>query len=217
MIKKPLVVILMGPPGCGKGTQASKLTQILKLPHISTGDILRDNIKKETPLGKETKHIIENGGFPSDDLINPMLFNRVAEKDCREGYILDGYPRTLAQASALEAYLKNTATLKVINFSLKDSTIIERLTGRLTCKHCGQSFHKTLNPPKQLNKCDNCANELTQRKDDSESVVMERLKIYKGQTQPLIDFYKNKQLLEVIPCEGAIEDIFNNTLKLLKN
>lgn len=217
MTKKPLVIILLGPPGVGKGTQAEQLSQALHFPHISTGDILRDNVKRQTPLGKETQGIMESGKFPSDDLINPMLFDRVASIDCKEGYILDGYPRTIPQANTLDTFLKDSVNLRVISYFADDKVIIERLTGRLVCKNCGQNFHKVLNPPKQSGMCDKCSHQLIQRKDDQESVVVERLNIYKKQTQPLIDFYKNKKLLQIIPCEGSIESIFKATLEFVNN
>jgi adenylate kinase len=217
MTKKPLVIILLGPPGVGKGTQAKQLSQSLHLPHISTGDILRDNVKRQTPLGKQTQSTIESGKFPPDDLINSMVFDRVAAEDCKEGYILDGYPRTLPQAEVLDTFLKDNVTLKVINYSIEDDVIIERLSGRLTCKNCGTSFHKVFNPPKESGKCDKCSHELIQRKDDEESVIQERLSIYRKQTEPLIAFYKKKNLIQAIACEDSIENVFKKTLDLLKN
>jgi adenylate kinase len=215
MSKQPLVIILLGPPGVGKGTQALQLSKALRVPHISTGDILRENIKKQTPLGKQTQSVIEAGQFVSDDLINALVFDRVAEQDCKQGYILDGYPRTLAQAETLNTFLKDKALIKVINYSLKDHILIERLSGRLVCKQCGQTFHLSLNPPKQPGLCDKCSHPLSQRKDDEKSVVLERLQVYKKQTEPLIAFYTQKKLLQSISCEDSIEAIFEKTLDLI--
>lgn len=215
MDNKPLVLILMGPPGVGKGTQATELSKALKIPHISTGDIFRDNIKRQTPLGKQTQSIIEKGGFVSDDIVNAIVFDRVVSEDCKQGYILDGYPRTEYQALSLEKFFKESVRLQVINYFVEDQVILERLTGRLTCSHCSQSFHRLFNPPRQKGICDRCTHPLIQRKDDEESTVKERLSIYKKQTEPLIHFYEKKHLLITIHCTGSIDEILSKTLSLL--
>jgi adenylate kinase len=215
MDHQPLVLILMGPPGVGKGTQATKLSKALKIPHISTGEIFRDNIKRQTPLGKQTQSIIEQGGFVSDDIVNAIVFDRVVAEDCKQGYILDGYPRTEYQAISLEKFFQDNVRLIVINYFVEDQVILERLTGRLTCSYCSQPFHQLFNPPQQKGVCDRCAHPLIQRKDDEESTVKERLSIYKQQTEPLIRLYEKKHLLTTIHCIGSIDEILSQTLSLL--
>jgi len=205
---QPLIIILLGPPGVGKGSQAVKIHKSRHLPHISTGDILRANIKEKTPLGLQTQSIIEKGELVSDEIINKMVLERIAKQDCKKGFILDGYPRTLAQAHVLEKALDPQAMIKVIMYSAKNETIVKRISGRLTCKHCGQVFHSTLNPPKKLNICDNCSHELMQRKDDQAEIVLERLKIYQKEIDPLVQFYHQKGLLQSISCEGSIDETF---------
>ena len=215
--KKPLVVILIGPPGVGKGTQASELSKALNLPHISTGDLLRDNIKRQTPIGIQIQNIIAQGNFVSDELINALIYEKLTSTDCTNGYILDGYPRRVPQAETLDSYLKDRVSVKVVHYFADDKIIIDRISGRLLCTYCEKNFHKLFNPPKEDGKCDNCFHELIQRADDAESVVVERLLLYKQNTEPLIDFYKNKHLLQAVSCEGSVKDIFEKTLKLLNN
>lgn len=216
MTHEPLVIILLGPPGVGKGTQAAALSQKLKVPHISTGEIFRDNIKKHTPLGQEVQKTIESGKLVSDSLVNALVFDRVQAKDCNNGYILDGYPRTEEQAVAFEVFLNHRFPLKVINYFVEDKIILQRLTGRLICSHCGQPFHQLFHPPKKQGICDLCSHPLLQRKDDEHSTVLDRLRTYKKQTQPLIQFYAKKALLNTVRCDGSIEEVLKSTLSLLK-
>lgn len=216
-MKHPLVIIFLGPPGIGKGTQAAKVSEQLGFPHISTGDILRDNIKRQTQLGKQTQELIETGRYVPDDIINKMIENRVAQEDCSGGYILDGFPRTLHQAEWLNDFLEGKAQVKVICYNASDDTIVERLSGRLTCKGCGKTYHKLFSPPLEDNRCDSCSGELIQRKDDQESVIRQRLAVYQKETSPLVDFYQKRGLLETVFCECSIDKIFEETLKRIKN
>jgi adenylate kinase len=216
-MKHPLVIIFLGPPGIGKGTQAAKVSEQLGFPHISTGDILRDNIKRQTQLGKQTQELIETGRYVPDDIINKMIENRVAQEDCSGGYILDGFPRTLHQAEWLNAFLEGKAQVKVICYNASDDTIVERLSGRLTCKGCGKTYHKLFSPPLEDNRCDSCSGDLIQRKDDQESVIRQRLAVYQKETSPLVDFYQKRGLLETVFCECSIDKIFEETLKRIKN
>lgn len=215
-MKRPAVIIFLGPPGIGKGTQATKVAKALHIPHISTGDILRENIKMQTQLGNQTKALIEAGKLVPDDLICKMIGKRVEENDCTQGYILDGFPRTIQQALWLEEFLDGKSSLKVISYVASDETIVVRLCGRLTCKTCGQSYHKTFSPPKEEGICDACSGELVQRKDDQEQVIRERLAVYEKQTAPLIDFYLERGIIETISCETSIDKIFDETVKKLK-
>lgn len=216
-MKHPLVIIFIGPPGIGKGTQAARVGAYLGFAHISTGDILRDNIKRQTQLGKQTQALIESGRYVPDEIINKMIEHRVQESDCAQGYILDGFPRTLMQAKWLKEFLEGKAHVKVISYVASDETIVERLSGRLTCKGCGKTYHKTFSPSQEEGVCDVCNAELMQRKDDQESVIRQRLAVYQKETSPLIDFYKDEGLLETIHCETSIDKIFQETLNRLKH
>ena len=215
-MNKPTVLIFLGPPGIGKGTQAVKISEKLHLPHISTGDILRENIKKQTPLGLQTQALIEKGIYVPDEIINEMIEARTKQGDCKAGFILDGYPRTLKQAEHLSDYLGDHFTLKVINYTANPEVIVERLSGRLTCKGCGKTYHRRFSPPQKLLSCDVCLGELVQRKDDHPEVISKRLQVYNHETKPLIDFYQSKHLLHTISCEKGIDEIFDETLLIAK-
>lgn len=188
------VIIFLGPPGSGKGTQAQEISRMEKMPHISTGDLFRENIRAETALGKQAKSFIDKGQLVPNELVFDMLFSRVKQDDCKRGYILDGFPRTKAQAEELMNRLKGVKII-VFNLNVSDEDVINRLSGRLTCKACGRIFHKEFNPPKEENKCDVCGGELYQRPDDTPGVIKERLKVYHDQTQPVEAFFKEKNVL----------------------
>lgn len=196
--KKPQVVILLGAPGAGKGTQATYLKEHYKLSHISTGDLFRENLKGNTPIGLKAKGFMEKGSLVPDEVVFEMLFDRLGRDDCKNGYILDGFPRTLAQAEKLDVLLKDKANITVLEIDVPDALILDRLTGRLTCENCGTPFHKTSMPPKVEGVCDKCQGHLIQRKDDTENVINERLKVYHDQTEPLKQYYKNEGRLVTV-------------------
>lgn len=211
-----VVVILLGPPGAGKGTQAGMLKNTLQVPHISTGDLLRENVKQETSLGKEAKGYMDAGKLVPDDLILDMLFARVAEEDCTRGYILDGFPRTLEQAKAYHARLgKETKTI-AINLALQDETIVERLGNRVVCSQCSAPYHLKNSPPKKENTCDHCNSPLLKRKDDQEDVIRKRLGVYHTQTAPLIDYYSEEDSFKEISCDQSINSILNEILAYIR-
>lgn len=214
---KPSVIILLGPPGAGKGTHAVELSKTLKLPHISTGDLFRENLNNKTSLGEKAKSYMEKGLLVPDDLVLDMLFDRISQKDCTKGYILDGFPRTLEQAKAFDARLDKKTKVITVNLDIDDEPLVERITGRIVCKNCGTPFHTKYLPPKKTGICDNCQGELYQRKDDTEEVVKERLKVYHTQTQPLIAYYKNKSggFYEVKADESK-ETVFKNLVNTIK-
>ena len=214
---EPKVIILLGPPASGKGTQAKKLAKELHIPHISTGDILRENVAKNTDLGKEAKTYMDQGKLVPDELVLDMLFARVAEPDCKDGYVLDGFPRTIPQAEAFDKRLGNDVQVQVLNLVVKDDVLIKRTSGRLSCAKCGMIHNQFFSPPRVENKCDNCSSELTQRPDDKIEVVKERLKAYHAQTAPLIDFYKRKGLETDINGEQAPDQVFADLKKALKS
>lgn len=184
------------------------------LPHISTGDLLREHVRKETALGKEAKGSLDKGQLVPDPLVLDMLFKRIQEKDCAHGYILDGFPRTLAQAKALQARLKGHATFLIINLKLPDSKVLERLSKRVSCEHCGAPYHLLYSPPRKRGVCDQCGGRLVQREDDREEVVRERIRVYHQQTEPLISFYKGLRLLHSVHCDQSKEAIFSEIDKL---
>lgn len=201
--------ILLGPPGCGKGTQAKILIDTYGIPQIATGDILREALKKGTPLGKQAQSYMDKGQLVPDDLVIQIIEERLKQDDCAGGFILDGFPRTIAQAEALDKTLKAMGkTLEhVFNIEVGDDELIKRLTGRRICKACGASYHIIFNPPREEGRCDTCQGELYQRDDDKEETIRNRLKVYQDQTAPLITFYHEKKILSSIDGVGSIEQI----------
>ena len=194
-------IILLGPPGAGKGTYASRLTPILKLPHISSGDMVRDEIKAQTELGKLMKEYSDKGKLGPDEIMIKILAKRLRKPDCKKGCILDGFPRTIKQAEALEKIVKIDL---VINLNVPDDIIITRLSNRLTCKKCGTIYNKLTLKPKRDNICDKCGGELYQREDDKPEVIQERLNVYRKKTEPLIECYKKKDLLKNVSCNDLM-------------
>jgi adenylate kinase len=193
-------LVFLGPPGAGKGTMASRLSRHMNIPHISTGDIIRAAIRNETELGNQVKDIVEGGGLVPDDLTIELVEERLKFDDTREGYILDGFPRTIVQAEALENMEKID---HVINFELSDEEIIRRLSGRRVHKPTGRTYHVMFNPPKVEGKDDVTGEDLIIRPDDREEAVAKRLSIYREQTEPLIQYYQKKSLLEHLDGRGG--------------
>ena len=202
-------LILLGPPGCGKGTQAKMLIDAYHIPQISTGDILREAVKRGSPLGLEAKSHMDQGSLVPDSLVIKIIEERLREADCKRGFILDGFPRTTAQAEALEATLSNLGLRLEHVFSIEvgDEELIKRLTGRRICRQCGESYHIIFNPSKLEGVCDSCQGELYQRDDDMEKTIRNRLRVYHTQTAPLITFYRGKDILRAIDGIGSIEEI----------
>lgn len=210
-------IILLGAPGAGKGTQAAMLEEKLKIPHISTGDIFRSNIKNGTELGKKAKEYIDKGLLVPDELTVDIVKDRLKEPDCKNGFILDGFPRTIPQAEFLEKALKDMGVEldAALNIQVKDEEIIKRMSGRRTCPNCGASYHVIFNRPEVENECDVCKSGLVQRADDKEETVIERLKTYHLQTEPLIDFYNEKGKLKTADGNKQLEDTSREVFKAL--
>ena len=192
--------IFLGPPGAGKGSLAVKVAEDYKIPHISTGDIFRANIKAQTPLGVKVKAIIDSGSLVSDELTFELVKDRLAQDDCKNGYILDGFPRTIPQAEMLEGLV---ADVKVVNFEIADEIVIRRLSTRRVCKACGANFNVLTLPPQVEGVCDKCGGELYQRDDDKQESILHRMDVYREQTEPLINFYKNKG--KITDLDASIE------------
>lgn len=210
-------LILLGPPGVGKGTQAKKIAKLKNIPHISTGDMLRENIQKGTSLGKEAKEYMDKGLLVPDSVVISMMAQRIREEDCKDGFLLDGYPRTIPQAESLEKDLKelNKIIDYAINLKADSSVLVERISGRRVCKECGQMYHIKNQPPKVEGVCDKCKGELFQRDDDKEETVKTRVSVYENQTAPLIDFYKDRGVLKNIDGTKSIDEIFKEISKIL--
>jgi adenylate kinase len=202
-------VAFLGPPGAGKGTQARDLARDWRVPHIATGDMLRDAAAAGTPLGVEAKRYMDKGALVPDDVIIGMIAERLRQPDAQSGFLLDGFPRTIAQAEGLERLLKDLGQPleRVIYFDVSEPELMRRLTGRRVCRSCGHTFHVVSNPPRREGVCDVCGGELYQRADDSEATVRNRLGVYQKQTAPLLDWYAGKGLLGSIRGEGSIEEI----------
>ncbi|OPD30543.1 adenylate kinase [Clostridium botulinum] len=210
-------IILLGPPGAGKGTQAKLISEEFSIPHISTGDIFRANIKEKTPLGIEAKRYIDNGQLVPDEVTIGIVKDRLTKDDCDNGFLLDGFPRTVAQAEALDEFLKgiNKELDVALLIKVPEEFILERMTGRRVCTSCGASYHIRFNPPKIEGKCDICDNELIQRKDDTEATVKERLEVYSKQTYPLINYYKDNGIISEINGTESINEVFGNISNIL--
>ena len=212
-------LILLGGPGAGKGTQAKKLIKKYQIPQISTGDILRAAVKDGTEMGKKAKEFMDAGKLVPDEVVIGIIKDRLKEPDCQKGFILDGFPRTVPQAEALEKVLSGMGKKvdHVVSIDVDEEELVTRLTGRRTCKNaaCGQMYHIKFNPPKKDLICDKCGGELYQRDDDNETTVRSRLATYNQATKPLIDHYKAKGLIRPIPGVGGIDDIFTNICGIL--
>ena len=196
-------IIFLGPPGAGKGTQAQLLTKELGIPQISTGDMLRKAMREGTKTGLEAKRYVESGGLVPDDVVIAIVKERLAEDDCKAGYMLDGFPRTVYQAQELDKFAQIDVA---VDLELPDEVIVKRLSGRRVCPKCNATWHIT-----QLDgstQCKNCGTEVIQRKDDSEETIRNRLKVYTEQTAPLIDYYRAKGILRAVNCQGTVEEIF---------
>ncbi len=210
-------LILLGPPGAGKGTQAKRMVETYGIPQISTGDMLREAVKNQTQLGLEAKKFMDSGQLVPDEVVIGLVKERLGRDDCAQGFMLDGFPRTVPQAEELDKVLAgmNKNLDHVISIEVPNEELMGRLTGRRTCKQCGAGFHVIFDPPKQEGVCDKCGGELYQRDDDNEATVSNRLKVYESQTKPLIDYYSAKGLLRPIDGVGAIDEIFGRIKALL--
>jgi len=208
----------MGPPGAGKGTQAALLVDHYKIPHISTGDMFREAIKQGTPLGLKAKEYMDAGALVPDEVTIGIVADRLAQPDCANGFLLDGFPRTAAQADALAKILSdlNISLDGVVNIEVPEEVLLERLTGRRVCKQCAATFHTVFNPPKVEGICDKCGGELFQRSDDTIETAQNRLRVYNEQTEPLIAYYSRQGLLKRIEGDGEINQVFRNIVKVLE-
>ncbi|MDR0689329.1 MAG: adenylate kinase [Spirochaetaceae bacterium] len=209
-------LIFLGPPGAGKGTLAVRAVELLKIPHISTGAIFRSAIAAKSPLGLKVKAIIDGGRLVDDDTTIALVKERLAQGDAQKGYILDGFPRTIAQAEALAGFSpQGSAPDRVINFDIPDSAVLERLSGRRVCRNCGTNYHITFNKPAQEAVCDTCGGEVYTRDDDREEAVAKRLEVYREQTAPLIDYYRAKGLLIDVDARPSVDEVVANFKKAL--
>jgi adenylate kinase len=206
-------LVFLGPPGAGKGTLAAKAVELLQIPHISTGAIFRTAIANKTPLGLKVKEIIDAGRLVDDETTIALVRERLAEADAQKGYILDGFPRTIAQAEALEGFSKID---RVVNFDIPDAAVIERLSGRRVCKNCGANYHILFSKPKKDGICDLCGSELYTRDDDKPEAIQKRLEVYRAQTAPLIDYYRKKGLLVDVDARPAVDQVITNFRQVLK-
>ena len=210
-------IVMLGAPGAGKGTQALNIAKEYGIPHISTGDIFRANIKNQTELGMKAKSYMDKGALVPDDVTIGMLLSRISEADCSNGFVLDGFPRTIPQAESLKAALdaQNAKIDFVVDIEVPDENIINRMSGRRACTKCGGTYHITFNPPKKEGICDNCGSELVQRADDKPETVLERLKTYHELTQPLIDFYNKEGVLIEVDGTKKPSDVLKDILGAL--
>ena len=211
-------IIMLGAPGAGKGTQASRISEKYGIPQISTGDILRSAVREGTELGKKAKEYMDRGELVPDEIVIGIVRERIVQDDCKKGFILDGFPRTVVQAEALDKMLEELGLSidYVINIDVPEEEIVKRLTGRRTCRNCQAMYHVIFNPPKKDNVCDKCGGELYQRDDDKEETIRARLEVYKKQTAPLIDYYSKKGKLVNIDGTKSIDEIFEEIVRVLE-
>lgn len=209
-------VIFLGPPGAGKGTQARRAAARWGVPQIATGDMLREVVATGIPLGREAKQHMDAGGLVPDEVIIGLVAERLAEPDARKGFVLDGFPRTAAQAQALDRLLEDhgLALDRVVLFQIDDSELVTRLTDRRVCRACGRNYHVAFSPPAKADRCDGCGGALYQRSDDEEATVRRRLAVYARDTRPLIEYYRGRGLLETISGAGTVEQVFDALLRV---
>lgn len=210
-------LVLLGAPGAGKGTQAKKLIEKYGIPQISTGDILRKAVSDGTPLGKEAKSYMDKGELVPDKVVIGLIEDRLKQADCKKGFILDGFPRNIAQAETLDGMLNNLNMPidSALSVDVPKDDLMKRLTGRRTCKSCQQMYNVYFSPPKKDGVCDKCGGELFQRDDDKEETIRKRLDVYDAQTAPLMDYYKRKGILKSVMGVGSIDEIFNKACSML--
>ncbi|MFA4909579.1 MAG: adenylate kinase [Desulfobacteria bacterium] len=211
-------LILVGPPGSGKGTQAKMLVDKYNIPQISTGDILREAVKEGSSLGKQAKGFMDKGALVPDEVVIGIIEERLKKPDCKGGFILDGFPRTIAQADALGAIL-DKMDLKIeylINIEIDDEELLKRLTGRRTCRKCGKGYHTIFDPPINKDVCNKCKGELYQRDDDKEDTIKSRLKVYHEQTAPVVEFYQKKNTSRAINGLGKIDEVFQRITDIIE-
>jgi len=203
-------LVFLGPPGSGKGTQAKLLADKFSIPHISVGDLLRDEVRQGTEIGKRVKELINAGKLAPNELTIELTRKRLGKPDCRGGFVLDGFPRSAVQAQAFDMMLKETKMEldKVVYFQVDEDQVVERLSGRRSCRACGSVFHVKFKPPRSAEKCDLCGGELYQRKDDVESAIRTRFEVYAEQTQPLIDRYRKADKLVTVDAGASIDEVF---------
>ena len=208
---------MLGAPGAGKGTQAKQIASKYQIPHISTGDIFRANIKNGTELGKKAKEYMDQGLLVPDELTCDLVMDRISQDDCANGFVLDGFPRTIPQAEALDAALTKVGAKMdfAIDVDVPDSHIVNRMSGRRACLNCGATYHVVAIPPKKEGICDTCGKELVLRDDDKPETVQKRLDVYHDQTQPLIDYYKNQGILKSVDGTVPMEEVFANIVEIL--
>lgn len=211
-------LILLGPPGAGKGTQAKRVIEEFDIPHISTGDIFRKNIKEKTELGQKVEGLLAEGKLVPDELTIEIVWDRLDQEDCKNGFLLDGFPRTIPQAEALdEGLAKRGLKLdRVLNIDVDKDSLVKRLSGRRVCPNCGASYHIDNNPPKVEGICDVCQTPVIQREDDKEQTVLDRIKVYDSQTKPLVDFYNKQDLVFSVDGTLPIDEITNKLVTELK-
>ncbi len=210
-------IILLGAPGSGKGTQAKKLSAAFGIPQISTGDMLREAVKRGTELGRQAKRFMDEGGLVPDDVVIGIVKDRLGEADCGAGFILDGFPRTIPQAQALDRVAGELGKeiTAVVSLEVKEGELMERLGGRRTCSACGAMYHVRFHPPKAAGRCDQCGGELLQRDDDREETIRARLVQYRRSTEPLIDYYREAGTLRSVAASGDIDAIFAEISRIL--
>ncbi|MRZ81929.1 adenylate kinase [Paeniclostridium sordellii] len=210
-------IILLGPPGAGKGTQAAGIVEKYNIPHISTGDIFRKNIKEGTELGKKAKGFIDQGLLVPDELTVGLVTDRISQPDCKNGFMLDGFPRNVAQAQHLDKYLKEVGISldKVVNIEVDKDILVGRAVGRRICKSCGATYHVEFNPPKVDGVCDVCGGELYQRVDDNEETVSKRIQVYLDETKPLVNYYSQEGIIANINGQQSIDKVFADIVNAL--
>ena len=210
-------IIMLGAPGAGKGTQAKQIADKYSIPHISTGDIFRANIKNGTELGKKAKQYMDQGALVPDELTCNLVMDRIQQDDCKNGFVLDGFPRTIPQAEALDAALGkiNEKMDYAIDVDVPDENIVNRMSGRRACLNCGATYHLISIPPKVEGICDRCGSKIVLREDDKPETVQKRLKVYHEQTQPLIDYYKNQGILKSVDGTQPMDEVFKAIVTIL--